>query len=107
MPVKLGELLLKENMVTPQQLQEALSYQKRNGGKLGKSFVTLGYVRDEFAQRGGDPETVRGYRGGYLSHYPSRSATIGSTLAARRAGTRQATSATRPSKAAAAPTVTG
>src|SRR5262245_15305199 len=47
MPVKLGELLLKENMVTPQQLQEALSYQKRNGGKLGKSFVTLGYVRDE------------------------------------------------------------
>jgi type IV pilus assembly protein PilB len=47
MPVKLGELLLKENMVTPQQLQEALSYQKRNGGKLGKAFVTLGYVRDE------------------------------------------------------------
>ena len=35
-PVKLGELLLKENMVTPQQLQEALSHQKMNGGKLGK-----------------------------------------------------------------------
>jgi type IV pilus assembly protein PilB len=47
MPVKLGELLLKENMVTPQQLQEALGHQKRNGGKLGKAFVTLGYVRDE------------------------------------------------------------
>src|SRR6476661_3433238 len=47
MPVKLGELLLKENMVTPQQLQEALSHQKMNGGKLGKAFVTLGYVRDE------------------------------------------------------------
>src|SRR4026207_769174 len=42
MPVKLGELLLKENMVTPQQLQEALSHQKMNGGKLGKAFVSLG-----------------------------------------------------------------
>src|SRR6266568_5960506 len=47
MPVKLGELLLKETMVTPQQLQEALSHQKMNGGKLGKAFVSLGYVRDE------------------------------------------------------------
>src|SRR5215813_5092987 len=47
MPIKLGELLLKENMVTPQQLQEALNHQKMNGGKLGKAFVTLGYVRDE------------------------------------------------------------
>src|SRR5215216_1017739 len=47
MPVKLGELLLKANMVTPQQLQEALSHQKMNGGKLGKAFVSLGYVRDE------------------------------------------------------------
>ena len=47
MPVKLGELLLKENMVTPQQLQEALSHQKMSGGKLGKAFVSLGYVRDE------------------------------------------------------------
>ncbi len=47
MPVKLGELLLKENMVTPQQLQEALSHQKMSGGKLGKAFVALGYVRDE------------------------------------------------------------
>src|SRR4029450_5666511 len=47
MPVKLGELLLKENMVTPQQLQEALSHQKSHGGKLGKAFVSLGYVRDD------------------------------------------------------------
>src|SRR4051794_13650888 len=47
MPVKLGELLLKENIVNPQQLQEALSHQKMNGGKLGKAFVSLGYVRDE------------------------------------------------------------
>ena len=47
MPVKLGELLLKENMISPPQLQEALQHQKMNGGKLGKSLVSLGYVRDE------------------------------------------------------------
>jgi type IV pilus assembly protein PilB len=47
MPVKLGELLLKENMVTPQQLQEALNHQKMGGGKLGKAFVSLGFVKDE------------------------------------------------------------
>src|SRR5512139_1391373 len=47
MPVKLGELLLKENLVSPQQLQEALNHQKLNGGKLGKAFVNLGFVKDE------------------------------------------------------------
>jgi type IV pilus assembly protein PilB len=47
MPVKLGELLLKESMVSPQQLQEALNHQKLNGGKLGKAFVALGFVKDE------------------------------------------------------------
>jgi len=47
MPVRLGELLLKENMVTPQQLQDALNHQKMNGGKLGKAFVSLGFVQDE------------------------------------------------------------
>jgi type IV pilus assembly protein PilB len=47
MPVKLGELLLKENMVSPEQLQEALAQQKSSGGKLGRVFVELGYVRDE------------------------------------------------------------
>ena len=33
--------------MTPQQLQEALNHQKMNGGKLGKAFVSLGYVKDE------------------------------------------------------------
>src|SRR5512136_2472251 len=47
MPVKLGELLLKENMVSPQQLQDALNHQKMNGRKLGKAFVSLGFVKDE------------------------------------------------------------
>ena len=47
MPVRIGELLLKEKRITPQQLQEALNYQKANGGKLGFNLVKLGFVKDE------------------------------------------------------------
>ena len=47
MPVELGELLLKENMVTPQQLQEALTHQRHNGGTLGKAFVSLKILKDD------------------------------------------------------------
>jgi type IV pilus assembly protein PilB len=47
MPVRIGELLLKEKRITPAQLQEALNYQKTHGGKLGFNLVKLGYVKDE------------------------------------------------------------
>ena len=47
MPVRIGELLLKEKRITPEQLQEALNYQRTNGGKLGANLVKLGYVKDE------------------------------------------------------------
>ena len=47
MPIKLGELLVKENLITPQQLQESLQYQKQHGGKLGFNLVKLGFVKDE------------------------------------------------------------
>ncbi len=47
MPVRIGELLLKEKRITPEQLQEALNYQKAHGGKLGFNLVKLGYVKDE------------------------------------------------------------
>ena len=47
MPVRIGELLLKEKRITPAQLQEALSYQKTNGGKLGFNLVKLGLLKDE------------------------------------------------------------
>jgi type IV pilus assembly protein PilB len=47
MPVRIGELLLKEKRITPEQLQEALTYQKTNGGKLGLNLVKLGFVRDD------------------------------------------------------------
>jgi type IV pilus assembly protein PilB len=47
MPVRIGELLLKEKRITPAQLQEALNYQKAHGGKLGFNLVKLGFVKDE------------------------------------------------------------
>jgi type IV pilus assembly protein PilB len=47
MAVRLGELLLREKRVTPVQLQEALNYQRANGGRLGASLVKLGIVADE------------------------------------------------------------
>jgi type IV pilus assembly protein PilB len=47
MPVRVGELLLKEKRITPEQLQQALNHQKANGGKLGQNLVKLGLVKDE------------------------------------------------------------
>src|SRR4029450_9475955 len=47
MAVRIGELLLKEKRITPEQLQEALNYQKANGGKVGFNLVKLGFVKDE------------------------------------------------------------
>jgi len=47
MAVKLGEMLIKAGILTPQKLQEALEYQKTNGGKLGLNLVKMGYVKEE------------------------------------------------------------
>ena len=47
MPVRIGELLLKEKRITPEQLQEALNYQRQHGGKLGANLVKLDFVKDE------------------------------------------------------------
>ena len=47
MAVRIGELLLKEKRITPEQLQEALNVQKAKGGKLGSNLVRLGFVADE------------------------------------------------------------
>jgi type IV pilus assembly protein PilB len=47
MPVRIGDLLLKEKRITPDQLQQALNHQKTNGGKLGFNLVKMGFVKDE------------------------------------------------------------
>src|ERR1044072_9436483 len=47
MSAKLGESLLKDNLITPQQLNEALDYQRLNGGRLASTLVKLGMLSDE------------------------------------------------------------
>jgi type IV pilus assembly protein PilB len=47
MAVRLGELLLREKRVTPSQLQEALTLQRTNGGRLATTLVKLGFLKDE------------------------------------------------------------
>ena len=47
MAVRIGELLLKEQRITAAQLDEALEYQKSNGGKIGYNLVKLGFAKDE------------------------------------------------------------
>lgn len=44
---KLGEILLKENLVSAEQLKQAIEHQKANGGRLGNSLVKLGFLSDD------------------------------------------------------------
>ncbi len=47
MSAKLGEILVRENLITSAQLRETLDYQRANGGRLGSNLVKLGYVSDD------------------------------------------------------------
>ena len=47
MSAKLGEILVRENLITPQQLREALDHQRTAGGLLGSSLVKLGIISDD------------------------------------------------------------
>jgi len=44
---RLGELLIREKLITSEQLNEALSTQKREGGKLGLNLTKLGYLTEK------------------------------------------------------------
>jgi type IV pilus assembly protein PilB len=47
MSSKLGEILVRENLITPQQLRETLDYQRVNGGRLGSNLIKLGIISDD------------------------------------------------------------
>src|SRR5215210_96727 len=47
MSAKLGEILVRENLITPQQLREALEYQREKGGRLGSNLVKLDFISDD------------------------------------------------------------
>jgi type IV pilus assembly protein PilB len=47
MSARLGEILIKENLITADQLKQAIEYQKKNSGRLGTCLMKLGFVRDD------------------------------------------------------------
>ena len=47
MPLKLGELLVRNKLISKEQLDKALLIQKTSGNKLGYDLVKLGFVTDE------------------------------------------------------------
>ncbi len=47
MSVRLGEILIKESLITQDQLQKALDYQRANGGKLGSCLTKMGFITDD------------------------------------------------------------
>jgi type IV pilus assembly protein PilB len=47
MSSRLGEILVKDSLISADQLKQALEYQKKNGGRLGTCLVKLGLVSDE------------------------------------------------------------
>ena len=47
MSVRLGEILLKESLITQDQLQKALDFQRANGGKLGSCLTKMGFITDD------------------------------------------------------------
>ena len=44
---KLGEILIKEKIISGDQLKQALEFQKTNGGRLGNALVKLGFLSDD------------------------------------------------------------
>jgi type IV pilus assembly protein PilB len=44
MAVNLGDLLVRENLITRQQLRQALEFQRVHGGRLGYCLIQLGWV---------------------------------------------------------------
>ena len=44
---KLGEILIKEKIVSADQLKQALEFQKSNGGRLGNALVKLSFMSDD------------------------------------------------------------
>src|SRR3990167_4697442 len=44
---RLGDLLRKDGQITKFQLDEALAAQKKSGGRLGQTLISLGFIDEE------------------------------------------------------------
>ena len=47
MSQRIGDLLVKEKVITAEQLEQALKAQKETGGRLGSVLSKLGFVAEE------------------------------------------------------------
>lgn len=47
MSSRLGELLVRQNLISSQQLQKAQEEQKKSGGRLGYNLTKLGYIKEQ------------------------------------------------------------
>jgi len=47
MAVKLGQLLITSNIISEDQLKEAMGRQRKEGGRLGSNLVKLGYITED------------------------------------------------------------
>jgi type IV pilus assembly protein PilB len=47
MSSRLGEMLIKESLITADQLRQAVDHQKKQGGRLGTALIKLGFVKDD------------------------------------------------------------
>jgi len=47
MAAKLGQLLIASNIISEDQLKEALTLQRREGGRLGTNLIKLGHITEE------------------------------------------------------------
>jgi type IV pilus assembly protein PilB len=45
--LQLGQMLVKANLITPEQLEEGLTLQKTSGGRIGSNLAKLGYISEE------------------------------------------------------------
>ena len=47
MAAKLGQLLITSSIISEEQLKQALSVQKKDGGRLGTNLVKLGFITED------------------------------------------------------------
>ncbi|VAX34816.1 Type IV fimbrial assembly, ATPase PilB [hydrothermal vent metagenome] len=45
--LKLGEILINQDLITSEQLQKAIDVQKKEGGRIGEVFIKLGLITEE------------------------------------------------------------
>src|ERR1700675_1132435 len=47
MSARLGEILIKESLISADQLKQALDYQQQHGGRLGTCLMKMGFITDD------------------------------------------------------------